>query len=99
LPNPSAFSPEYLQLWFRANYNRLRAMTENRGGNQPNLNGVLLRQLIIPVPPVDVQYHIAERVSTRLVATKTLVDAVRAEYSAIAAIPSALLRTALDGIS
>ena len=96
LPQPDVFSSEYLQLWFRANYGRLRAMTDNRGGNQPNLNGLILRQLAVPLPPLPVQQEIAAELSERLAATQSLVTAVRAEFSAVASIPHALLKAIFD---
>ena len=93
LPRPSVFSSEYLQLWFRANYGRLRAMTEYRGGNQPNLNGVLLRQLEVPLPPVPMQRQIGDELAGRLAASQSLIAAARAEFNVVAAIAPALLRT------
>lgn len=97
LPKPTVFSSEYLQLWFRANYGRLRSMTENRGGNQPNLNGVLLRKLQVPLPPVAVQERIASELSSRLTATQSLLALVRAELSATKALSPAVLRVAFNG--
>ena len=52
LPNLQRFLPRFLQYWFRANYGRLRKETENRGGSQPNLNGVFLRRLSVTLPPL-----------------------------------------------
>lgn len=97
LPKPAVFSSEYLQLWFRASYGRLRSMTENRGGNQPNLNGVLLRRLEVPLPPLAVQEQIASTLSARLTGTQSLLGLVRAESSATTAIAPALLRMAFNG--
>lgn len=89
-PSPEVFDSEFLQLWFRANYIRLRRMTENRGGNQPNLNGVLLRRLEVPLPlPLD-QRRIAADLSARLAAADHLATGLRAELAA------ALLRSAFS---
>lgn len=97
LPRPDVFDTGFVQLWFRANYDRLRALTENRGGNQPNLNGVLLRDVEVPLPlPAD-QCRIAADLSCRLAEAERLRVTARAELAAIEALPAALLRAAFQG--
>jgi type I restriction enzyme S subunit len=96
-PSPDLFDTQFLQLWFRANYDRLRALTENRGGNQPNLNGVLLRNLHVPLPPVQEQIRIVEASCSRLAAADRLTTKIREELAAIEALPAALLREAFGG--
>jgi type I restriction enzyme, S subunit len=98
-PEPDVFSPEFLQFWFRANYVRLRADTQNRGGNQPNLNGVLLRQLRVPLPSAGQQRRIAHDLSVRLHAADALIERCRDELTAIEAIPTSILRAAFSGAS
>jgi type I restriction enzyme S subunit len=58
LPNPKEYNTRYLQLWFQHNYSRLRHETESRGGNQPNLNGIYLREQEVLLPKVEVQNQI-----------------------------------------
>ena len=94
LPQPDVFDSELLQYWFRANYARLRSLTEGRGGNQPNLNGVLLRDLEVTLPPFADQRRIAADISRRLAEADRLSVAIEAELAAIEALPAALLREA-----
>jgi type I restriction enzyme S subunit len=77
LPNPAIFDTVFLQLWFRYSYDRLRRETERRGGNQPNLNGVLLRRQAVPLPPLDVQKRCVAAVSETTGVGKTIVHAPR----------------------
>ncbi|MFO0875670.1 MAG: restriction endonuclease subunit S [Phycisphaerales bacterium] len=99
LPDPSVFETSFLQLWFRAKYSDLRALTENRGGNQPNLNGVLLRELQVPLPDVATQRRIAADLSVRLAAAENVIARCRQELADLEALPSALLRAAFNGAS
>jgi type I restriction enzyme S subunit len=94
LPKPGAFEPRMLQFWFRANYDQLRALTESRGGNQPNLNGVLLRQLEIALPPLTEQPRIASELADSLAAAELLVAKCLEELAAVESLPVALLREA-----
>ena len=86
-----------VQYWFRANYERLRRMTENRGGNQPNLNGVLLRELEVALPALTEQRRIAADLALRLVEAERLTAILREEFAAIDALSAALLREAFNG--
>jgi restriction endonuclease S subunit len=99
LPEPNKFSSEFLQLWFRASYARLRALTENRGGNQPNLNGVLLRELKVALPSISDQQRIVGALSRQLEAADSLIARLRDELTAIDSMPAALLRAAFNGDS
>lgn len=92
LPNPSSFLPEFLQFWFRHSYQRLRRETERRGGNQPNLNGLLLRQHLVPLPPIDEQCRTVERLSRRLALAKGITDSLSEQIGAVRAIYAKLLR-------
>lgn len=61
LPNPNEFVPAYLQYWFRHIYQSLRAQTESRGGNQPNLNQMIIRDLKPPLPNIlDQKYCVSQ---------------------------------------
>lgn len=97
LPNPSLFESRFLQYWFRYSYERLRRETEGRGGNQPNLNGVLLRGLMVPLPPVGEQKAIAARLDAKLDLAGEVANWGRRAMSAIEALPSAYLRRAFAG--
>ena len=97
LPEPGRFSSGFLQLWFRANYARLRTLTENRGGNQPNLNGVLLRDLKVALPSIRDQQRLAHAISKQLEAAESLVARVRNELATIESLRAVLLRAAFNG--
>lgn len=95
LPN-SKFEPEFLQYWFRSSYERLRRETEGRGGNQPNLNGVLLNRLSVPLPPLETQHAMASRLDAEFSASTALRESIRAKLSELEKLPAALLRTAFN---
>ena len=97
LPAPSSFEPRFLQYWFRHSYQRLRRETEGRGGNQPNLNGILLRNLQAPLPPVSEQRQIADALDRELLAAEKISEAVEQNVSTVDALPAVLLRRAFSG--
>ena len=47
------FLPNYLWLWFRCSYKRVRSL--GRGGQQENLNLDIIRNLKVPKPPMSFQ--------------------------------------------
>lgn len=96
-PNPDIFDTRYLQLWFRYNYQRLRKETESRGGNQPNLNGVLLRRQKVCLPPVAVQHEVVDEFVTREKSIDSLCTSLRDEWKAVNALPASILHRAFAG--
>lgn len=64
IPDGNIVSPEYLWRWALAQYEVTRAV--GRGGNQPALNGQKVRELTIPVPPLEEQHEIVRRVGQLL---------------------------------
>lgn len=97
LPNPEIFTTGFLQLWFRHNYVRLREESENRGGNQPNLNGNIIRDLEVPLPPPSNQKQILSEINEKLEGIKNLEQALLDQLSQIEQLPAALLRQAFTG--
>lgn len=97
LPNPGEFESRYLQYWFRHSYQRLRRETEGRGGNQPNLNGILLRSLEVPLPPLKDQNAIAARLDQKFSVVNIITEDSNLVKSAIDSFPAALLRQAFSG--
>ena len=65
LPN-DAWVPEFLFHWLKFSYQDLRALSEGRGGNQANLNGGLLKALLIPTPDKPTQKVIIARIENVL---------------------------------
>lgn len=97
LPSPEKFNPEFLQLWFRWKYRELHEIREGRGGSQPNLNGDILRQLDVPLPPLLEQTRTVRETGGHLLHVEKLRQSVQEEANGIASLPAALLRQALSG--
>jgi type I restriction enzyme S subunit len=97
LPNDTEFVPSYLQAWFRHNYQRIRTETENRGGNQPNLNGQILQDMIVPLPPLSEQQRIVSVLENQMAVAEKARAAAEEELNTINALPAALLRRAFNG--
>ncbi|MBL8170278.1 MAG: restriction endonuclease subunit S [Acidobacteria bacterium] len=91
LPNDS-FDPDYLQLWLRCSYERLRALSEGRGGNQANLNGEMLNAVEVPLIPNDEQRRIAARLKAQLAAVEEARQAAQAQVKEAEALFAAMLR-------
>ena len=92
LPNVDVVKPEYVWRWALAQYEITRAV--GRGGNQPALNAQKVRELTIPVPPLDEQDEIVRRVNQLLKSADGLrehIDATsrRVELSSQAALAKA----------
>jgi type I restriction enzyme S subunit len=96
LPDKEAFNTEYLQQWFIYSYHRIRQETESRGGNQPNLNGIFLRKLVVPLPNIDKQNSIVIELERTRIAKK-IKSIIKDQLSAINQLPAALLRQAFSG--
>jgi type I restriction enzyme S subunit len=86
------FEPAFLQLWFCHSYQRLRDQTEGRGGNQPNLNGNVLRQETVPLPPLVEQRRIVVKLREQMAEVERVRAAVEAQLDAAQTLPAALLR-------
>lgn len=97
LPNSEVFDSQYVQLWFRHNYSRLRRETEGRGGNQPNLNGAVLNRQQVPMPTIEEQKSIVEMVTSRLTVAEQVNRKLQERLNSINELPAALLRQAFSG--
>ncbi len=97
LPNDAEFDSKYLQMWFRHNYARLREETEGRGGNQPNLNGELLREQVIDLPSLKRQREIIDKLTQSEQRVKNLQQSLQSQLDTINQLPAALLRQAFNG--
>ena len=97
LPDASRFSPAFLQLWFRHQYMLLRARSEGRGGNQPNLSGGILRHEMLPLPPVSLQFRLAADLAARIAGAERAAQVLATQAAAVSMLPGSLLRRALSG--
>ncbi len=57
--NAGNIYPEYIWRWALSEYERTRS--GSRGGAQPALNGNKVRELLIPLPPLEKQKRIVEK--------------------------------------
>ena len=97
LPKPDTFDTFYLQWWFRFSYDRLRHETEGRGGNQPNLNGDVLRGQQVPLPPASQQQHVCRVLSELFSYVDTASEKIKEQLDAINQLPATLLQQAFTG--
>ncbi|MDM7918920.1 MAG: restriction endonuclease subunit S, partial [Methanosarcina sp.] len=58
--NAGNIYPEYVWRWALSEYEKTRS--GGRGGAQPALNGNKVRELLIPIPPLNEQKRIVEKV-------------------------------------
>lgn len=97
LPNSDKFESTYLQLWFRFSYSRLRSDSEGRGGNQPNLNGDILRTEQVPLPKLDEQQRITAILTEKLEEAEKLRKSLEEQLEIINKLPVSLLNQAFIG--
>ncbi|MFT3780261.1 MAG: restriction endonuclease subunit S [Ottowia sp.] len=93
LPNDT-WEPEFLHHWLIANYQNLRSLSDDRGGNQANLNGALLNALKIPAPEKTEQQRIIGRLKTHLAEAGTITQATALQLAEIEYLPQTLLAQA-----
>eukprot|EP00456_Euglypha_rotunda_P070592 TRINITY_DN6270_c0_g1_i16.p1 TRINITY_DN6270_c0_g1~~TRINITY_DN6270_c0_g1_i16.p1 ORF type:complete len:397 (+),score=51.73 TRINITY_DN6270_c0_g1_i16:143-1333(+) len=95
LPNDT-WEPEFLHYWFVASYQDLRDLSEDRGGNQANLNGALLKALKVPAPDHAQQLEVVRRIETALQELATLAAAGRSTLTELEHLPQRLLAQAFE---
>jgi type I restriction enzyme S subunit len=95
LPNET-WEPDFLYFWFMASYQDLRSLSENRGGNQANLNGALLNALKIPAPDKEVQKSIVQQVKAALSEIETMERTSKTMLADIEQIPNRILAQAFE---
>ncbi len=95
LPNDT-WEPDFLYLWLNSSYQDLRDLSEDRGGNQANLNGALLKALEVPAPSKTEQQHIVARIQDAMTEIDILENASKAALEDINRLPSRVLAQAFD---
>jgi type I restriction enzyme S subunit len=95
LPDRNVIDPEYLWRWALAQYEVTRAV--GRGGNQPALNGQKVRELVVPVPPMDEQRVIVKRVEDLLAVSDSMAERVDRALAALMEVDRATLTKAFRG--
>jgi type I restriction enzyme, S subunit len=92
LPNDT-WEPEFLYYWLVASYQDLRDLSEDRGGNQANLNGALLKALEVPAPNQVQQLEVVRRIKAAL---QEMDAAGRSTLAELELLPKRLLSKAFE---
>lgn len=95
LPNDT-WEPEFLYYWLVSSYQDLRELSNDRGGNQANLNGALLKALEIPAPERWRQQQIVQRIQAALGEVDALEAASKVMLADLAQLPQRLLAQAFE---
>ncbi len=93
LPNDT-WEPDFLYLWLKSSYQDLRDLSEDRGGNQANLNGALLKALEVPTPSKTEQQHIVARIQAAMTEIDALENSSKAALDDINRLPNRVLALA-----
>lgn len=93
LPNET-WEPEFLYYWLMASYQELRDLSEDRGGNQANLNGALLKALEVPAPSKAEQLDLVARIQAAMTEIDALENASKAALEDINRLPARVLAQA-----
>jgi type I restriction enzyme S subunit len=95
LPNDS-WEPDFLYLWLKASYQGLRNLSADRGGNQANLNGALLKALEVPAPSKTEQQQIVKRIQAAMTEIDAVESSSKAAMEEINRLPNRLLAQAFE---
>lgn len=95
LPNDT-WEPEFLYYWLMSRYQDLRDLSDDRGGNQANLNGALLKALEVPAPDREQQLAVVRRVKAALHEVDALAAANQTQRDDLARLPQRLLAQAFE---
>lgn len=93
LPNDT-WEPDFLYLWLKSSYQDLRDLSEDRGGNQANLNGALLKALEVPAPGKTEQQQIVRRIQAAMIEIDALENSSKAALEDINCLPNRVLAQA-----
>lgn len=90
LPNET-WEPDFLYLWLKSSYQDLRDLSEDRGGNQANLNGALLKALKVPAPSKTEQQYMVTRIQAAMTEIDALENSSKATLEDISRLPNRVL--------
>jgi type I restriction enzyme S subunit len=85
----------YLRLFFEKHYEELRAMAA--GGVQPNLNLSIIKQTVLPLPPLAEMREICDEVDQRLSESRSVAQEVADRAPVVHALRQSILRAAFSG--
>lgn len=95
LPNDT-WEPDFLYLWLKSSYQDLRNLSADRGGNQANLNGALLKALEVPAPGKTEQQQIVVRIQAAMMEIDVIENSSKAALEDINHLPSRVLAQAFE---
>lgn len=96
-PLADALLPEYLYAFLQSPGYWAQVEAGKRGGAQPNMNASLLAKVLLPVPSLSDQQHIATHLSNLMPDIARARAAAQAQLDAINALPAVYLRRAFNG--
>lgn len=85
----------YVRLFFEKHYEELRG--EAAGGVQPNLNLSIIKQTLLPLPPLEEVREICDRVDARLSESQAVGAEITRREPAVRALRQAVLKAAFTG--
>lgn len=83
LPNYQVAYPKYVQYWFISQYSHLRYISESRNATQPNLNGQMIKNQRLLLPPVDEQVRLVEDIEEKTQQVDTAITRCQREIELI----------------
>lgn len=86
---------QFLKYFFLKNYNDIRRLSA--GGVQPNLNLGIIRDTLVPLPPLKEQEKIVEELESRLSVVQQNKKTISAELQKAKALRQSILKKAFEG--
>ena len=89
--------PEYVKRFFESGFYWEQIQGSSVGIGQPNVNGTILSQLMIPIPPKEEQYRIVENLRSWLSVVDVIEDGKESLQTSIKQTKSKILDLAIHG--
>ena len=89
--------PEYVKRFFESGFYWEQIQGSSVGIGQPNVNGTILSQLMIPIPPKEEQYRIVENLRSWLSVVDVIEDGKESFQTSIKQAKSKILDLAIHG--
>jgi type I restriction enzyme S subunit len=84
-------------LFFFLLYHRKSLLEERFGGAQPNISQQVIRNILLPTPPLSEQKRIAEYLKEKITQVEKLQAAIEKELATINSLPQSILSKAFKG--
>jgi len=86
---------EYIWNFFLSRYEKTRSGAS--GGNQPALNGVKIKNIVLPLPPLKEQKEIVQKIENLFKVCDELEDQINSSKSNTEVLIQAVLKEAFEG--